>query len=248
MQEQIDGEAVQQIERLVLAAAQKTIEIDGVEYATTQLFNPRKPEPEPKPIELSTLSSLCDFVTCGQDMDYTEERGRFVHVASPTLVRLCTGIFGEFNQRAIIAEAKSPVRTFSFGTWMPQDAFVIGLQTCFVEGAGRDELLRFVSSTRDEAVRTSDDDGVSQVVTAKRGVAMVREVTVKNPHMLKPFRTFVEVGQPLSPYILRVRNGATGAPEFSLWECDGGAWQVEAVSSILDMLRRRLPETVKVYG
>ena len=48
------------------------------------------------------------------------------------------------------------------------------------------------------------DDGVGQTVTAKSGVTRTTKVDVKNPWMLAPFRTFPEVAQPESPFILRM--------------------------------------------
>jgi len=41
------------------------------------------------------------------DAGYLDSRRPFVHVYSPTSVHLCTGIFGEFNQRAQLARAVS---------------------------------------------------------------------------------------------------------------------------------------------
>lgn len=248
MTEQINGSAIKEVERLALAAACATVTIDGRQYATTPLVDPRKPEPVPETIGLSTLSSLVEFIRCKQDGDYIAARKKFIHVASPTVVRLCTGIFGEFNQRAEIARVTSPLRPFAFGQWMTQDAFMVAMQTMFVATPQCEALRKMVSSVRDEAIRASDDDGVSQVVTAKKGVAMVREVTIPNPHNLRPFRTFADIEQPESPFILRLRTGPSGAPEFALFECDGGAWQLLATQSIVFFLRDAVRDAAQVYG
>jgi len=60
------------------------------------------------------------------------------------------------------------------------------------------------------------------------GVASVSEVRVPNPVSMKPYRTFVEVDQPESNFIFRMREGMQAA----LFEADGGAWKNVAMNNI----------------
>lgn len=61
---------------------------------------------------------------------------------------------------------------------------------------------------------------------------------------LRPYRTFLEVEQPESKFIFRIREGANGEPSFKLVEADGGLWKYKAVTSIKDYLKDHLPEVL----
>lgn len=57
--------------------------------------------------------------------------------------------------------------------------------------------------TDEKSVRTNDN-GVTQTVEARQGVSLNAMVDVKPRVMLRPFRTFLEVEQPESEFLLRV--------------------------------------------
>lgn len=66
-------------------------------------------------------------------------------------------------------------------------------------------MLKVVGNIQEDNVKNVEDDGISQAVVAKIGVASVGNVEVPNPVSHVPFRTFVEVNQPVS--IFRMKNG-----------------------------------------
>lgn len=73
------------------------------------------------------------------------------------------------------------------------------------------------------------------------------DVIVPNPVTLRPYRTFLEVEQPESKFIFRIREGSDGQPMFKLVEADGGLWKYEAVDAIKKYLTENLPkELLKV--
>ena len=83
------------------------------------------------------------------------------------------------------------------------------------------------------------DDGVSQTVQAKKGIASVENVVLPNPVTLRPYRTFVEVEQPASKFVFRARDD--DGMEFMLVEADGGAWRGEAMKNIKTFLEAAVP-------
>jgi len=90
--------------------------------------------------------------------------------------------------------------------------------------------------------------GVSQSVTARAGLARVAEVPVTNPVTLRPYRTFAEVEQPASPFILRLKRKDGEMPQCALFEADGGKWKIEAIQNIaraLRVLTAELPEGMR---
>jgi hypothetical protein len=98
-----------------------------------------------------------------------------------------------------------------------------------------------VGNVKEENVRSIGDDGVSQSVTAKTGVATVEDVKVPNPVLLSPYRTFVEVTQPESAFVFRMKNG----PVAALFEADGGAWRNAAIDAVADYLADELSELIE---
>ena len=59
---------------------------------------------------------------------------------------------------------------------------------------------------------------------------------------LQPFRTFLEVAQPESEYLLRVdEDGRIG-----LFEADGGVWKLEAKRNVKEYLADALADLIEV--
>ena len=77
------------------------------------------------------------------------------------------------------------------------------------------------------------DDGLTQRVTARAGVTRREVVDLPNPVTLRPFRTFMDIEQPASLFVLRLNAGQDGEqPTVSLTEADGGAWKNQVIASI----------------
>jgi hypothetical protein len=132
--------------------------------------------------------------------------------------------------------------SFSFGSYMDLETFNIALQTLFQESEERARLLKVTGTVRDEMVKTSTDDGVTQKVIASAGVVGAYETDVPNPVRLTPYRTFREVWQPSSVFVLRLKKGENGIPPTAaLFEADGGKWKLEAIENISTFLRDKLP-------
>ena len=112
------------------------------------------------------------------------------------------------------------------------------MQTRMLPSENRDTVLRLAGAIKAEQSMQTADDGFSQKVTIKRGVATVGDVVVKNPVELTPLRTFFEVEQPTSPFVLRFNDQANVA----LFEGDGGAWRLQAVRNIKEWLVRALSD------
>lgn len=194
--------------------------------------------PTVNPFKVRSLSAIVEYLKSNFDL---ELQGKLlVHVESPTSVV----VFNEVNENAersyfLKADAMTP--DFCFGHWYDVESFNIKQQSCFVKNEDRDIVLKVVGNIKEEMVQTVGDDGVSQAVTAKTGVATVSKVQVPNPVSLRPFRTFVEVEQPESAFVFRMKNG----PACALFEADGGAWKLEAMRNIKAYLEEHLQKEIE---
>jgi hypothetical protein len=214
------------------------VTVDGREYSTEELYSVM--EPAPAPMHIHTLTGLADYIKAHKDiLDDLDGENPFFQVISHKEVELRSGIFGAFCQRKTFLSATPPEnRGYPFGQWQHPESFIIALQAMFVPDDTTKALLALVSSIKEEAIKTSGDDGVSQTVTARAGVALVTEVKVPNPVTLRPYRTFMEVEQPAISCVFRLRQG----PMLSLYEADGGLWRLEAIQSIKAYLDRAMKD------
>jgi hypothetical protein len=166
---------------------------------------------------------------------------------------VCAQFEGEAQEfrRNVYATATTSMHGngFPFGQYQDAESFVIGLQTLFLPSPQRDEILMLLASIKESVVRETVDNGVSQEVKTAGGVVMVGMTKVPNPVELQPYRTFREVAQPFSRFVIRLRSGKDGEkPACALFEADGGSWKLEAILSIRGYLLSTVGSTIHVIG
>lgn len=208
--------------------------VDGLPYSTNKLY--RIEEPVANKLKVHSLSGLVEYLKSTFDVDHK----LMVHVESPTEVNVFSKLNYDRNREYLI-KADAMVPQFQFEKWYDPESFIIKLQSVFVKNEDRDVMLRVVGNITEEDVRTVGDNGYSQTVTAKVGVATVGQAEVPNPVYLSPYRTFVEVQQPESPFVFRMKNG----PVCALFEADGGAWQLEAIGNVKSYLADALAAEIE---
>ena len=136
------------------------------------------------------------------------------------------------------AEADAPgLRTGFRG----REAALIELRSLFIPNEGTAYLLDLLSKMTDENKVSTNDNGVTQTVEARQGVALNAMVEVKPRVMLRPFRTFLEVEQPESEFLLRV-DADEG---IGFFEADGGIWKLEAKRNIADYFNTNLTDLIE---
>jgi hypothetical protein len=211
-------------------------EVNGRTYADKNLILVQPPAmPE---LRVSTLTGVVDYIK-----ERKAELGGdfFLHVPHYQLVRVVSGLDLATNRRECFLKASLPVyEPYPFSQFMLMEDFLIQLQAKFAPSDTVTSILKLFSSIKEENVETSQDDGISQVVTAKTGVAMVKEVNVPNPVTLRPYRTFMEVAQPQETFVLRLRSH--GELEVALFEADGWQWKLAALRNIRAFFEKELPD------
>lgn len=216
-------------------------QINGQTYAImpgklqrVELCDPARPGSR----EVYSLTGFADYIISDIDGHLSHHKKLMVKVISPTLVALDSPIYGVESKSDRLATCKAEMPRIEFDRYLPPDDFQIMLMTRFVQSENRDKVLAFAGKIRaDESLETADD-GFSQRVTIKTGAASNANVVIQNPVYLAPFRTFPEVTQPESPFVLRF--GKEGYP--ALFEADGGAWRNDAVHYIAAWLAEKLPK------
>lgn len=224
------------------------VEVGGMTLIPQGWQRIEKPLPVVAPLEVSSLTSVVTYLQ--ENRDKLDLSTVSLHVAGPRTVTLLDRFEGEeqrFRRKQYLA-ASCAAAKFEFGSFIDAETFVIALQTCFAPAVNRDELLLLISSIRENSVRDTTDDGVGQEVSTARGVVLTQRTRVPNPVLLRPYRTFREVEQPESPFVLRLRQGNGEKPQVALFEADGGLWRLAAVDAVASFLRTNAPLTVPVLA
>lgn len=228
------------IETILSLGGYSDKEINGRQY--TNGPGGIKPLTLPKvmPLVINTLTGIVDYGPTPDTM---------IHVVSPTSANLIAKSFDPegwlTRQTFVEAVHESPV--FSFGIWMDLESFIINLQAMFVQDENTAAILKVVGNIKEETVSQYTDDGVTQAVVAKAGISRVEQVAVPNPVTLRPYRTFMEIEQPASTFILRMKGGKGEPPYCALFEADGSMWKLEAIKRIKDWLSLQI-EGIKIIA
>lgn len=218
----------------------KLIETDKGLFSNKQLHPVKKNWAVPPTIGSQTLQSVVDYVQAEID----EEKEYLVQIADANCVNLYGALNDEMGSRKSYISVSLPYNPFVFGANYETENFVISLMTLFDKTDTREELIKMVSSIKKEESVKVSDDGISQTVVAKQGIVRVGEVDLPNPIKLTPKRTFAEVDQIESEFVLRAKD-CGGVITFSLHDCDGGAWKLGAIQNIFGFLFEKLKDEEK---
>jgi hypothetical protein len=210
------------------------LEVNGQVYVDKDV---RKiSEPVTQTIHIQSLTGLVDYIKSNFD----GEQELMIHVEN----HLEISVFTKNNSnmvRNVFIKAEPDLPRFRYEDFMDAETFNIKLQSMFVPNEDRDIMLKVVGNIKDESVKQIGDNGVSQAVTIRTGVSTVGDVVVPNPVSLKPYRTFLEVDQPASNFVFRMRDGGRCA----IFEADGGAWKNKAMVNIKDYLGWKLHDEIE---
>lgn len=227
------------IEKILSLAPPTTIMSDY--YSTVKLFPILEPRPEP--LNVHTLSSVVDYVQkiLGAEIDPVHN-GMFLSIISPDTVVVESELFGYHQQRIVFLRASLAHNDYPYDKFIPLEDFIVRVQAHFVQDDMTAAILRVVGNITDNNSVQIQDDGVTQQVTAKTGIARVASVPLPNPVTLSPYRTFTEILQVPSKFVLRIKSNQSGIG-CALFDADGGMWQSLAVERIYAFLQHRLPDT-----
>lgn len=225
---------------LVKLGEDKTIvtkEINGDTYASKELRRIAPHVDRPKTICVNGLDSIAKLVR--HELDLAENYPVYIRVSGPRSVEVFSTLDG-YMERDYLYEAVCDAPDFK-GGWQAQEEAIIKLRSAFIPNEGTEYLLDLLSRICKEDSVGSDDNGVSQTVTARQGISLKHFEPVRSRIPLRPYRTFTEVKQPESEFILRLdEEGRVG-----LIEADGGAWKMEAKANIAAYFEEALSDAVQ---
>ena len=184
-----------------------------------------------------TLQGLIDWLKADTDKLFTPDKpAALVVVESPNCVSVYSELRGSRKERVKYAECRYNSPRIPLNEFVDSETLGVIIQTCVLQDDYRDAVLKVVNNMKAEQSERTSDDGISQRVTVSAGVAEVDTTIFKNPAWLRPMRTFTEVSQPISAFVVRFKEGKRAA----LFEADGGKWKTEAVQTVATFLKDAL--------
>lgn len=229
------------INRIAEMAQPFVMEVDGRKYCSANMCEVEGQGEKPLPYRVDTLDALIQLIRTEGVKTYEK---LFVRVKDPHTVVVDSGYITtsrEFYDRASLYQAVTDVPPVTYGRAMDAERAVIELQSLYAATRDRDYLLALLSHIDTSQGVSTMDNGVTQEVSVRRGVALKEQQTVQPIVHLQPYRTFLEVAQPTSDFLLRIDKD--GHP--ALYEADGGAWKLEAKRSIAAYLGGQLADLVE---
>ena len=111
----------------------------------------------------------------------------------------------------------------------------IALRTRFQETADTPYVQKLLSEISCGAKIVYNDNGIATTITTQKGVALQSNECIRPIVTLRPYRTFQEVEQPESIFLIRVSDRG-----ISFTEADGGMWKLQARETVKAWLEGRL--------
>lgn len=224
------------IQYLVSLKDNKTYTINGDTYSDHELHRIPPHVAHPSRISVTGLDSIVKLVR--NELDMFDNLPLFIRVDGARKVSVFSTYDDEMD-RDNLYEASCDVPDFRDG-FREYEKAIIELRSKFAPSEGVDYLMDLLSRISKENGVTTHDNGVSQEVEARQGIALKATVQIKPRVVLRPYRTFLEVEQPESEFLLRLdEDGNVG-----LFEADGGMWAMSAKERIMGYFNDKLSKEI----
>lgn len=232
----MDAQTIDKLEKLI--TQNRTVEVDGQIFAERSM-NPIFFMPRAETLTIRSLLGFCAYIN--SEFDDVKKNDVMVIVDNVDHVRLVSKLHGKDRDRECLIEAQiSGVDIFSFAHFMSQENFAIQFRSLFVPSDENDTnyVLSFVSKLHGGTAVSLEDDGITQKVGVSRGVSgqLVAKEKAKPIVKLAPYRTFREIEQPESEFLLRTKIDGDNVPLVALFEADGGVWRITAMKRIAEYI------------
>lgn len=230
---ELGKETIEKIESLATKPNERIIMCGGRQFillGTNQVKEVL--HPTDNGLETHTLESVVEYT---KSTDCPDVLTISIVVETPDSVLVCSNRNFEQNRSCHLQATRYKV-DFPFGRFLDIEEFIIQVQTCFTESEEKQRLIKWISGVKGKSVQINQDDGISQTVTREDGIGRLQNDVTSPIVSLSPFRTFAEVEQPESKFLLRIRKGDEN-PTVALMVADGDQWKADAINSIKEYLR-----------
>ena len=200
-------------------------------------------KPELEMVESINLSSLDAMIAFVKNEAISIHKRVYITIPDHTTVKCFTAPYEDLRKkREYLYTAKATdVPGWQEKVALSFEEALIALRTRFQPATDTDYALRLLSNITTGGKVTYNDNGVATSIIIKRGIDLQNNENIKPIIKLRPYRTFQEVEQPESQFLIRISER-----NITFIEADGGMWKLEARNTVRkyleDALKRELEE------
>jgi hypothetical protein len=235
------------IEKILELAKPPIVEVDGRTYSTIPLRLVEEPDEPlrnvPAKKDVSSLDALVALIQ-REAIKLYPESCLFLNCKAFDKVSVYTDVFTDRWERQELYTANATDVPGWRDAWFNYESAVIALRSRFVPGDGTAYLLDLLAKMSNQSSVETNDNGMTQQTTVKRGIMLVGKETIQPIVPLRPYRTFQEVVQPESEFLIRIREGRD-ENEIGILESDGGMWKLDARNTVKEYLQDRLSDEIE---
>lgn len=228
------------IEKILSLAKPQIYEKDGHTFSISEenIEEIRPVVDRPGTLTVSSLDSLVKIVKTEGIKDDTP-----LYVTVPN--HLTVSCFGQFKRDDRCSRTKYYCATEkTVPGWEEEvklsfEDAIIALRTCFQPTQDTEYALKLLSEITTGAKITFNDNGVATSVVTRKGIDLQSNQAIRPIITLRPYRTFQEVEQPASQFLIRVNEN-----RISFIEADGGMWKLAARKTIVEYLEKAFAEEI----
>ena len=225
------------IEKIVDLSDKEVLEVGDFKYIKDGYEKVNLPN-----VNTLLVRTLRGFVEFVKDFKVPENEELMILVNDHHSADLVGKIDPIYKNRQIYCSSKININMPIFNEWRRAEDFNIFIQVFFNDKGDKKIVLDTMSRVTNEASEITSDDGTKQDVTLRKGVTLRDNAVVPNPCSLAPKRTFPEIDQPESKFVLRVDKQAC----IKLFEADGGHYKLDAIQGIKDYIKENLGDNIKI--
>lgn len=180
-------------------------------------------------VTLQTLQGIRGFV------DATDcPMLSFINIVSPTHM-VGFGKVGENGRLQALFTAQAKTKEFPYGRQLTMEDFILNVQVCFEDSEDKTELLSAVSRVVQNSQVVQEDDGITQTLEIKSGIALKENKRISPVRNLAAYRSFPGFASPVAPFLFRAHKDEKGV-KFSLTDMAGDNW----IGATMEALRAEL--------
>lgn len=225
------------IEKIMELAKPRTFEVDGETFLANNSGDCKQVRTEldkVQTIDLSSLDALVAFVKTEATKRYEKV---YITIQTHKTVDCITHPSDRLrNERTYLYKAyATDVPGWDSKVTLPFEEAMIALRTRFQATTDTEYALKLLSDITTGSKVTYNDNGVATSVVTKRGIDLQTNSSIRPIISLRPYRTFQEVEQPASQFLIRINERG-----ISFIEADGGMWKLDARKTVKTYLESAL--------
>ena len=232
------------IEKIQEMSRSTVLTIEGHNYLFSgDSYSEVKPDIEyPDSVILTSLDAVVQMIKTELTRDRAFPAPLFVQVPTHERIEVFTEPSDKLRYErvtAYVAKA-TDIPGWEAEKSMTFDTAMIALRTRFQHTVDVDYALALLNDLTTGSKVTYNDNGVATSVVTKTGVALQSNQPIRPIIKLKPYRTFQEVDQPESEFLIRINERG-----ITFVEADGGMWKLAARNNIKAWLAEKLAEEIE---